>query len=106
MLLGHKWHAAIDGNRRIRAWNGALNLYRPSRLFRSGSKTERVQPMNNSSVFAGRDRHIQRAGRSIDDRRAADTDFGRNQGVGRFGNRRYAGGWIDEAALPEWRCSF
>ena len=59
--------------------------------------------MNNASIFAGGNSHIQRAGGGINDRCAADADFRRNQSIGRFGNRRNSRRRIDEAALPEWR---
>src|SRR5207302_2414451 len=82
MLLRDKWHAPIDRESRIGAGNGALNLYGPAKLLRPGGEADSMQPMNNASIFAGGNSHIQSAGRGINDRGAANTDFRRNQSIG------------------------
>src|SRR4029077_600771 len=103
MLFGDERHTTVDGEGGISTGNRTLNFYWAAKLLRPARKAERMQPVNNASVFARRNRNIQRAGRGINDRCAADADFRRNQSIGRFCDRGDSGGRIDKAALPEWR---
>src|SRR5438445_11084562 len=75
MLFRDKWHAAVDGESGIGSRNRTLNLYWSAKLLRPAGEAESVQPMNNASVFAGGNSHIQRAGRGINNWCAADTDL-------------------------------
>ncbi len=106
MLFRDKRHPAIHGQRGIAAANRALNNDGPAKLFRAVGEVQSVQPMHDTARLAGGNTNVERAGREVDRRGAADADLGRNQSVGGLGDRVDSGRWVDEAAFPERRCGF